>query len=88
LRLLKLNAIDLLFLVFITILLVSLGIGGEVTASVMKYAPFIFFMTFIPYVCGRLMHHLDIISLQRVLLILAVSMLPLMLVKDGLHNHR
>lgn len=79
-RLWPLNVVDSLFLAFVSLVLVSLALGGEVTDGVRKFAPYLPFMMFVPYVCGRLMRLPDINVFMRMVLFAGAISLPLLLI--------
>ena len=75
-----LNQIDVLFAVFILVVLASLTVmqGGRADAwTLIRYMPF---MMVLPYVCGRLMRAQDVDLLSRITLIAGTAMLPLLLI--------
>lgn len=76
----RVNRIDILFAVFILVILTSLAVlqgGWEVTWKLLSYMPF---MMLAPYVCGRFMRAADIDLFSRITLIAGTIMLPLLLV--------
>jgi O-antigen ligase len=73
--------IDILFVAFFIIVLVSVALPHEKSDdAVKKYAQYLPFMMIAPYLCGRLMRTADIALLSRTTIFLGFAMLPLLVI--------
>ena len=75
-----LNRIDILFAVFILMVLTSLTVVQGGRKDIWKLLSYMPFMMLVPYVCGRFMRAADIDLFSRITLMAGITILPLLLV--------